>query len=84
MFNPSNEKFSKGVGLGLVLKFVTPDGSLRKNAKKFLLFLQKQLNFKTCLVKFWFDGSVLSSAKRAQNKHKKNWREQAKLLDVLF
>ena len=26
---------------------------------------------------------VLSSAKRAQNKHKKNWKAQAKLLDVL-
>ena len=25
----------------------------------------------------------MSSAKRAQNKHKKNWRAQAKLLDVL-
>ena len=34
------------------------------------------------LVKFRFERSVLRSAKRAQNKHKKNWRAQAKLLDV--
>ena len=33
--------------MGEVLKFVTPDGGLRKNAKKFLRFLQKYLNFKT-------------------------------------
>ena len=34
-------------------------------------------------MKFRFERPVLSSAKRAQNKHKKNWRAQAKLLDVL-
>ena len=36
------------------------------------------------LVKFQFELPVLKSAKRAQNKHKKLWRAQAKLLDVLF
>ena len=36
------------------------------------------------MVKFRFQRPVLSSAKRTQNKHKKNWREQAKLLDVFF
>ena len=35
------------------------------------------------LIKFRFERPVLSSAKRAQNKHKKHWRAQAKLLDVL-
>ena len=36
------------------------------------------------MVKFWFERSVLNSAQRAQNKHKKIWRAQAKLSDVLF
>ena len=31
------------------LKFVTPDGGLRKTAKNFLFFLQTQFNFKTFL-----------------------------------
>ena len=35
-------------------------------------------------VKFRFERPVLSCVKRAQNKHKKNWRVQAKLIDVLF
>ena len=35
-------------GMGEVLKFMTLDGGLRKkNAKKFYVFLQKWLNFKT-------------------------------------
>ena len=67
--------------MGQVLKFVTLGGGLRKkNAKKVLRFLQKCLNFK---IFFRFERTVLSSAKRAQNKHKKNWRAQAKLLHVL-
>ena len=33
--------------------------------------------------KFRFERPVLSSAKRAQNKHKNYWRAQAKLLHVL-
>ena len=60
--------------MGEVLKFVTLDGGLRKNAKKTWHFLQK----------FWIEWPVLSSAKCAQNKHKKHWRAQAKLLEVLF
>ena len=55
--------------MGEVL-FVTPDGGLRKKRKK-------------NLVKLCFERPVLSSSKRARNKHKKNWRTQAKLLDVL-
>ena len=35
------------------------------------------------LVKFRFECPVLSSAIRAQNKHKKYWKAQAKLFDVL-
>ena len=70
--------------MGEVLKFVTLDGGLRKKTqKKLLRFLQKWLNFKTFLVKFRFEWPVLSSVKRAQNKHKKQRRAQAKLLDVL-
>ena len=61
-------------GMGEVLKSVTLDGGLRKNDSILRPFL----------VKFWFERPVSSSAKRAQNKHKKHWRAQAKLLDVLF
>ena len=45
-----------------VLKFVTPDGGLRKNNKTIL---------RPCKIKFWFERRVLSSAKRAENLHKK-------------
>ena len=72
--------------MGEVLKFVTSDGVLekKKNAKKFFVFYKKNLILRPCLVKFRFERSVLNSAQRAQNKHKKIWRAQAKLLDVLF
>ena len=67
-----------------VLKFVTIDGDLRKKRKKNFCFLCKNDSIlRPFLVKFWFECPVLSSAKRAQNKHKKHWRAQAKLLDVL-
>ena len=67
-----------------MLNFVTLDGDLRKKTQKnSLLFLQKLLNFKTFLVKFRFESPVLSNANRTQNKHKKHWKAQAKLLDVL-
>ena len=36
------------------------------------------------MVKFRFERPVLSSAKCAQNKHKKHWRAQAKLLFFLM
>ena len=39
--------FQKGGDMGEVLKFVTLDGGLKKNAKKRLCFLQKWLKFKT-------------------------------------
>ena len=84
LFNVSNEKFSKGGSMGEVLKFVTLDGGMRKkNAKKFLRFWQSWLILRPFLVTFRFERPVLSCAKRAQIKHKKNWRAQAKLLDVL-
>ena len=41
------ENFQKRGDMGEVLKFVTLDRGLRKNAKKLLRFLQKWLNFKT-------------------------------------
>ena len=59
--------------MGEVLKFVTLDGGLRKKTFSIL---------RPFLVKFRFECPALSSAKRAQNKHKKHWRAQAKLLDV--
>ena len=41
LFNVSNKNFSKGGGMGEVLKFVTLDGGLRKKGKKLLCLLQK-------------------------------------------
>ena len=77
------KSFQKG-GMGEGLKFVTLDGGLRKkNAKNFWVFCKNDLIFRPFLVKFLFEWPVLSSAKRAQNKHKKHWRAQAKSLDVL-
>ena len=59
--------------------------SEKKNVseKKLFRFSQKWLNFKTFFGYFRSECPVLSGAKRAQNKHKKHWRAQAKLLDVL-
>ena len=62
--------------MGEVLKFVTLDGGHRKKT-------QNDSILRPFLVKFRFERPVLSSAKHAQNKHKKHWRAQAKLLDVL-
>ena len=72
----TNEKFSKEGSMGEVLKFVTLDGGLRKKRKNDWIL-------RPFLAKFWFEWPVLSSAKRAQNKHRKHWRAQAKLLNVL-
>ena len=70
--------------MGEVLKFVTPDWGLRKKTQKnFCVFCNYKSILRPFLVKFQFERFVWSSAKRAQNKHKKNWRAQAKLLDVL-
>ena len=77
------KNFQKG-GMGEVLKFVTLDGGLRKkNAKSFYVFCKNNSILRPFVGKFRFECPVLSSAKRAQNKHKKHWRAQAKLLDVL-
>ena len=63
--------------MGEVLKFVTKDdGSQKKKRRKIFALFAK-------ITKFRFERPVLSSAKRAQNKIKKNWRAQAKLLAVL-
>ena len=70
--------------MGEVLKFVTLDEGLRKKTQKnFCVFCKNGSILGPFLVKFQFERSVLSSAKHAQNKHKKNWSAQAKLLDVL-
>ena len=70
--------------MGEVLKFVTLDGSLRKKTQKnFGVFCKNDSILRTFLVKFRFERPVLSSEKRTQNKYKKHWRAQAKLLDVL-
>ena len=67
-----------------MLKFVTLNGGLRKNAQKvFFFFCKNDSILRLFLFKFQFERPVLSSAKRAQNKHKNHWRAQAKLLDVL-
>ena len=77
------ENFQKG-SMGEVLQFVIPDGGLRKkNANKnFCVFCKNNSILRPFEVKFHFERPVLNSKKRAQNKHKKNWRAQAKLLDV--
>ena len=70
--------------MGGVLKFVTLDGGLRKKTQKyFCVFRENDSILRHFLVKFRFEKPVLSSTKRAQNKHKKLCRAQAKLLDVL-
>ena len=67
-----------------VLKFVTLDWGLRKKTQKnFCLFCKNDSFLRPFLVKFRFEWPVLSSTKRAQNKHKKHCRAQAKLSDVL-
>ena len=67
-----------------VLKFVTLDGGLRKKRqKKFVFFCKNGSILRPFLVKFRFESPVLSNANRTQNKHKKHWRAQAKLLKVL-
>ena len=84
LFNVSNEKIWKGGDMGEVLKFVTLDGGLRKKRKKVCVFCKNDSILRPFLVKFRFEWHVLSSAKRAQNKHIKHWRAQAKLLDFVL
>ena len=67
-----------------MLKFVTLDGVSEKKRKKiFCGFCKNNSILRPFLVKFRFESLVLSNANRTQNKHKKHWRTQAKLLDVL-
>ena len=59
-------------------------GSQKKNAtKNFCVFCKNDSIFRPFLVEFRFKKPVLSSTKYAQNKHKKHWWAQTKLLDVL-
>ena len=69
--------------MGEVLKFMTLDGVSEKKMQKKLFVCKNDSILRTFLFKFRFETPVLSSAKRAQNKHKNHWRAQAKLLDVL-
>ena len=69
--------------MGEVLKFMTFDGGLRKKTQKKFFFCKNDSILRPFLFKSRFERTVLSSAKRAQNKHKNRWRPQAKLLDVL-
>ena len=67
--------------MGEVLKFCDFGRGSQKKSKKIFAFFAKITQFlKLFLVKFRFEKPVLSSAQRAQNKHKKKWRAQAKLL----
>ena len=68
--------------MGEVLKLVTLDEGLRKKCKKVLFFCKNDSMLRPFLFKLRFERPVLSSTKRAQNKHKNHWRAQAKLLDV--
>ena len=80
------KNFQKG-GMGEVLKFVTLNGGLRKKSNQEFVSEKKAKNdsiLRPFLFKFRFERLGLSSAKRAQHKHKNQWRAQAKLLDVLF
>ena len=71
--------------MGEVLKFVTLDGDLRKKKEKICFFFAKNDSIlRTFLFKFLFERPVLSSAKRAQNKHKNHWRAQAQLYQTFF
>ena len=61
--------------MGEVLKFVTLDGGLRKKSKKKKIFVCKNDSIlRPFLFKFRFERPVLSSAKRAQIKHKNHRR----------
>ena len=67
--------------MGEVLKFVALDrGSEKKRKQNFWAFCKNNSTLRHFLVKFRFERPALNSAKRAQNKHKKHWRAQAKLI----
>ena len=55
--------------MGEVLKFVTPSGFFCH--KSFCVFCKNNSILRPVYVKFRFERPVLSSAKRAQNKHEK-------------
>ena len=67
-----------------VLKFKTLEAGISgKNAKKFCVFCKNNSILRPFWIKSRFEKPILSSAKRAQNKQKRKWRAQARLLDVL-
>ena len=77
------KNFQKGGGMGEVLKFVTLTGVSKKLKKSIVYFCKNDSILRPFLFKFRFERPLLSSAKRAQIKHKNHWRARAKLLDVL-
>ena len=80
LFNACNKKFSKTAGesMGEVIKFVTPYGSQKNALKNFCVFYKNNSILRPFLINFRFEIPVLSSAKHAQNKHKKNRKAQAR------
>ena len=78
------KNFWKG-GHGWGVKICDFRWGLRKTTQKnFCVCCKNDSILRPFLVKVWFERPVLSSEKRAQNKHKKHWRAQAKLLDFLL
>ena len=75
------QNFQRGGDMGEVLKFVTLEGVSEKKKQKriFFFFCKNDSILRPFLFKFRFERPILSSAKRAQNKHKNHWRAQAKL-----
>ena len=73
--------FQKGGGAGVKICDFWQES--QKKTQKICVFCKNDLILRLFLVKFRFERPVLSSAKCTQNKHKKHWRAQAKLLNVL-
>ena len=55
----------------------------KKREKNFCSFCKNNSILRPFQIKFPIERPVLSSLKRAQNKRKKNWLAQAKLLHLL-
>ena len=70
MYQMKNFQKRGGGGMGEVLKFMNLNGGLRKKRKKSFFFFKNDSILRPFLFKFQFERPVLSSAKRAQNKHK--------------
>ena len=58
--------------------------SKKKTQKIFCAFCKNNSVLSSFWVRFRFKRPVLNSAKRVQDKHEKNWRARAKLLDFFL